>query len=152
MEAEKLPLELCPHVLLDVISSSVDMCNVRPGVELALHVNMRSLVSTVRGATQKARHSASPIDQQQAEAALIRTAMTGAVMMDSTRVSQIIFNLVNNAIKFTTSGSVHVLVDIVDVVPGQKYTYCVSVRDTGPGKIEKLPNRPAYLRGDLFLG
>ena len=54
------------------------------------------------------------------------------VLIDSTRLSQVVFNLVNNALKFTTHGHVHVIVKSL----GRTSTSCgyrVTVEDTGPG-------------------
>lgn len=51
---------------------------------------------------------------------------------DSTRLQQIIVNLMNNAIKFTEKGSVQVRVDYEPVMPGSG-TLKISVKDTGQG-------------------
>ena len=50
---------------------------------------------------------------------------------DSGRIRQVLLNLVNNAIKFTDSGSVHVLAELVD--RAEKARIRLSVRDTGAG-------------------
>ncbi len=46
---------------------------------------------------------------------------------DPTRVRQVVCNLVGNAVKFTTEGSVELALSCTDNI------LCVSVRDTGPG-------------------
>ncbi len=53
---------------------------------------------------------------------------------DPTRISQVLLNLCNNAIKFTDSGSVEI---IVDYVGGDKPSLSISVTDTGVGMTEK---------------
>ncbi|MGB5268746.1 MAG: ATP-binding protein [Polyangiales bacterium] len=55
---------------------------------------------------------------------------------DSGRIRQVLLNLVNNAIKFTDSGSVHVLAELVD--RAEKARIRLSVRDTGAGIPEDL--------------
>jgi len=55
---------------------------------------------------------------------------------DSGRIRQVLLNLVNNAIKFTDSGSVHVLAEVVD--RAEKARIRLSVRDTGAGIPEDL--------------
>ena len=51
---------------------------------------------------------------------------------DSTRLRQILSNLVSNAIKYTPSGSVHISID-ADVLPGAICGLTLSVEDTGIG-------------------
>lgn len=51
---------------------------------------------------------------------------------DSTRLLQVIFNLVENSVKFTTAGSVVVTADLVKTV-GKTTTVRISVADTGIG-------------------
>jgi signal transduction histidine kinase/ActR/RegA family two-component response regulator len=51
---------------------------------------------------------------------------------DPTRVRQVVVNLVSNAMKFTQSGSVSVLVS-VDAVAGERTILHFQVADTGPG-------------------
>ncbi len=55
---------------------------------------------------------------------------------DSGRIRQVLLNLVSNAIKFTDSGSVHVLAELVD--RAEKARIRLSVRDTGAGIPEDL--------------
>ncbi|MBS7563634.1 response regulator [Mucilaginibacter sp. Bleaf8] len=57
------------------------------------------------------------------------------VIGDPTRLTQVIFNLVSNAIKFTQQGEVHVLVELVED-RHDRVTIQFSVKDTGIG-IEK---------------
>ena len=69
------------------------------------------------------------------------------VVLDEKRVKQILFNLVNNAIKFTNQGSVTVQLDRVGaaVNPSGQMTLAVRVEDTGIGipseALEKLFQR-----------
>ena len=69
------------------------------------------------------------------------------VVLDEKRVKQILFNLVNNAIKFTNQGSVTVQIDRVgaSVNPSGQITLAMRVEDTGIGipseALEKLFQR-----------
>ncbi|RAK64300.1 ATP-binding protein [Phenylobacterium kunshanense] len=58
------------------------------------------------------------------------------VMADAVRLRQILFNLVGNALKFTDSGSVDVIVHATRRGPGEARVR-LSVRDTGPGIAEE---------------
>ena len=72
--------------------------------------------------------------------AFIDPALTGTITGDPVRVQQVIANLVNNAVKFTESGSVMVVAELVDSpCPALR----ISVADTGIGI-------PAETLGTLF--
>ncbi len=58
------------------------------------------------------------------------------VLADSVRLRQILFNLVGNALKFTTEGSVEVIAHALRRGPAEAQVR-LSVRDTGPGIAEK---------------
>lgn len=55
---------------------------------------------------------------------------TGFLRLDPTRVRQVLWNLINNAVKFTSRGLVTVTAEIKQ---GFCYELCFSVRDTGIG-------------------
>lgn len=80
----------------------------------------------------------------------LSNALPTFVFCDASRVKQILFNLVGNALKFTSSGSVEVYVDFnADQAP-QKLV--VKVVDTGKGipneKIDTLFERFTQINGD----
>ena len=59
---------------------------------------------------------------------------------DPIRLGQILTNLVNNAIKFTEQGEVHVTAEVVEIV-GEKSQLKFSVRDTGVGMTREQSER-----------
>lgn len=59
------------------------------------------------------------------------------VLTDSLRLKQIVINLVSNAVKFTTSGSVEVRVRSAPGSEGQQVQLTVEVEDTGCGLTQK---------------
>jgi signal transduction histidine kinase len=71
--------------------------------------------------------------------------LTKKVIGDPTRTSQVIYNLVNNAIKFTEEGSVKVLVK-TETLTDTSATITVSVSDTGIG----IPPEKQQLIFDRF--
>ncbi|GLQ36318.1 hypothetical protein GCM10007939_26020 [Amylibacter marinus] len=54
------------------------------------------------------------------------------ILGDATRLRQVVGNLVSNAIKFTTAGSVQILVDLIQQGGGQ-FLLTIDVKDTGEG-------------------
>ncbi|KAF0137182.1 MAG: multi-sensor hybrid histidine kinase [Xanthobacteraceae bacterium] len=62
--------------------------------------------------------------------AFIDPALSGTITGDPVRVQQVVANLVNNAVKFTESGSVLVVAEAVDGLPSAMR---ISVSDTGVG-------------------
>lgn len=62
------------------------------------------------------------------------------VVGDTTRVRQIIINLVGNAVKFTTSGSVKVILS-ADLITAGRYEFKITVEDTGIGIPEESKSK-----------
>lgn len=58
--------------------------------------------------------------------------LSGALRGDASRLRQILFNLIGNALKFTEQGQVDVTVDQQPMDDG-RFMFCVAVRDTGIG-------------------
>jgi len=68
------------------------------------------------------------------------TDVAGAVMGDPSRLRQVLFNLVGNAIKFTDTGGVHVEVRQA-LASDKRVALTIAVRDTGIGiSAEQLPS------------
>jgi len=64
-----------------------------------------------------------------------------AVKGDPARIRQILFNLVNNALKFTPFGEVRIVVATAWDVPNGVYDVTISVKDTGIGITEEALQR-----------
>jgi len=115
--------------LLTVINDILDFSKIEAG-KLTLEKRAFDLRATVE-------HSVRLFTQPAAEKGLalniqIDSALPAAVSGDPIRISQILTNLVGNAVKFTEKGSVSVQVQVVSTV-NQKVTIRCTVRDTGIG-------------------
>ncbi len=60
-------------------------------------------------------------------------ALSDAYLCDATRLRQILFNLVGNAIKFTAEGEVRVTLKVAELLADGRHRLCLEVRDTGVG-------------------
>ncbi len=65
-------------------------------------------------------------------AALVRSDVADSILGDQERLRQILINLVDNAIKFTTKGEIVIAAKLVDA-DGERCSIEFSVRDTGQG-------------------
>ena len=54
------------------------------------------------------------------------------VSADKNRITQVIFNLLSNSVKFTEKGTIEIMVEIEDDTTGTKYVV-VGIKDTGQG-------------------
>ena len=109
--------------LLGLINDVLDMSKIEAGqLTLALEdYDVESIVNTVVAST------GSLAQQKQLE---VKTSVPTGLPVgrgDERRLSQVVLNLVSNAIKFTDSGSVEIRVAAVD---GR---FTIAVQDTGPG-------------------
>lgn len=68
---------------------------------------------------------------------------------DPVRIKQILFNLIGNAIKFTSEGSVHTLIRVLPLTPGRAVLRA-EVTDTGPGLAPEARKKlfHAFSQGD----
>ena len=68
---------------------------------------------------------------------------------DPVRIKQILFNLIGNAIKFTSEGSVHTLIRVLPLTPGRAVIRA-EVTDTGPGLAPDVQKKlfHAFSQGD----
>ncbi len=68
-----------------------------------------------------------------------------AIRIDELRLTQILFNLISNAVKFTTQGGVRVMIRQVESLDpdadGPRAAICFEVTDTGPGMTKDVVRR-----------
>ena len=64
---------------------------------------------------------------------MLDPALPERMVLDETRLRQILFNLIGNAIKFTENGSVSLSVSVVPTAEPDRYDLIVDVEDTGIG-------------------
>ncbi len=113
--------------LLGVINDILDVSSMETGtLRLApAPVEMASMLRDVEGLMQVAARERSLELRIETD-----PSVPAWVMADATRVRQILFNLINNAIKFTPQGTVDVQIDTLPQRPG---IVRIRVRDTGVG-------------------
>ncbi len=125
-------LNFSAHNLLNLINDILDYSKIEAGkIELEeQEVDLRKVVnSIVQGLLPKARDK--HIDLR----AEIDSAVPHIIKADGTRLSQVLNNLVGNAIKFTEEGAVVVQLD-VSAIQGKQATLHLAVKDTGIGIAE----------------
>ena len=71
---------------------------------------------------------------------IIQTPIPDLINSDSTRLRQILMNLVGNAVKFTDQGNIKIIVQKLDQEDGSELLQ-VDIEDTGPGMTEKQANK-----------
>jgi signal transduction histidine kinase/ligand-binding sensor domain-containing protein/CheY-like chemotaxis protein len=124
--------------LLDLINDILDLSRIEAG-KMELHdepVNPGAVLNEIKHIfSHKADEKALDLQLQ------VDPALPEALLLDSLRLRQILFNLVGNAVKFTDSGFIKLAAQKVasrEVVPGPGKTgprvdVVFSVQDTGPG-------------------
>jgi signal transduction histidine kinase/DNA-binding response OmpR family regulator len=116
----------CGESLLDIINDILDFSKIEAGkVEISKHdFDLRDLIeSAIHLLVERA--AAKDIE-------LVRdvaVSVPARAVADSTRIRQILINLVGNAVKFTEKGEVVVRADFLP----EKQRLRIEVRDTGPG-------------------
>lgn len=120
------------HSLLSIIDDVLDLAKVEAGkVELVKRAfnpaeTVRSIVEALRpSAEQKGLTVISTMPEQ----------LEFDLLGDASRIRQILFNIMGNAVKFTEQGEIAVTVDVVR--KGDTASLCVCVRDTGIGFAEE---------------
>jgi signal transduction histidine kinase len=123
------PMRASAQALLRIIDDVLDFSKIEAG-RLELETTAFSLSGLIEGAIDTLR------PQAVAKGLTLDTAIEpgsdGALLGDPTRVRQILFNLVGNAVKFTEAGGVRVLVASVPLGGGATRV-TIAVSDTGIG-------------------
>jgi len=134
MQRERLSvIRKSGDVLLAILNDVLDLSKIEAG-KLELESAPFELDELARGA--HAAFTAIANDKGLSFDLKVARDAGGTYVGDSTRVRQILYNLVSNALKFTETGSVKVSLSALD------QGFCIKVEDTGIG-ID--PSRVAYL-------
>ena len=133
--------------LLAVIGDVLDFSKIEAG-HLELEHAEFSLRNAVDGAVRlfAEKADAKRIELSYAVAADVPDAVVG----DSSRLSQVLINLVGNAMKFTDAGEVHVGASLLPAMSDGSVEVEFVVRDTGPGIPEAMRESifSAFAQGD----
>lgn len=120
-------LKFSAENLLNLISNILDFSKIEAGkidleeVPVNIDLLLKSIVKT---------HS---IETKQKNTELVlSSSVSGTFLTDPTRLSQVLNNLISNAIKFTDKGSVRVSVDLIDYT-FETATLKFTIKDTGIG-------------------
>lgn len=122
-------LQQSGQTLLTVINDILDISKLEAGkVELEFQTTRFSRVveNTVQFLAPKATEKGLQINWMPAQS------MPDVIVSDATRLRQILFNLVGNAIKFTERGSIDIVAELVSNTE-QGLTVKVAITDTGIG-------------------
>ncbi|ELP5729543.1 response regulator [Vibrio vulnificus] len=125
-------MENSAELLLTIISDILDLSRIESG-EFSLSEQWINISDTVSFVISQQQHSALSkglkLDLE------IRLDSNRHYWLDPSRLSQVLFNLVGNAIKFTQKGTIHVLVEL------ESDELNIQVKDTGIGiEKDKLPS------------
>ncbi|NVJ98259.1 MAG: response regulator [Alphaproteobacteria bacterium] len=132
-----LTLQQSGQTLLTVINDILDISKLEAGkVELDFHAaRLETVVAdTIHFLKPKADEKGLQVQWEMDEG------VPEIVITDPTRLRQILFNLVGNALKFTEVGSVKIRAEAIDCAAGQ-YTLRVTVSDTGIGISQEAQRR-----------
>lgn len=118
------------RALLTLINDILDLSKVEAG---KLHIEYRPIsLSPLFDELQKI--FTAKIDSKKLQFSVeLSKAIPAAVMLDETRIRQVLFNLVGNAIKFTHSGTIYVRAMSEPSTDDGKVDLTIEVEDTGIG-------------------
>jgi signal transduction histidine kinase/ActR/RegA family two-component response regulator len=127
-------------VLLSLINDVLDMSKIEAGkIEIQMDdVEVTSIAEKVRGLwSPKAAEKGIELDVR------VDPDLPVYIRCDPLRLTQILFNLVSNAVKFTAEGRVDVLIGALedDADPAAPPRLCCEVMDTGPGMSVEVLSR-----------
>ncbi len=125
--------------LMTIINDILDLSKIEAGkLHIEYHpVNIHSLMREIEDIfTQKMSKKELDFSMD------IDDDVPHALMLDEVRIRQIIFNLINNAVKFTHSGGIRIAVHAqAQAQDHSKYTLSIAVEDTGIGIAESQMER-----------
>ena len=125
--------------LLDLLNSILDYSKIESG-ELALKIEKLNLIELVNQAINTIRSAAD--DKNISILTNLAKNLPTYIWIDSTRLRQILINLLINAIKFTNAGSVEIIIEVLKFDSSiNQMQILFSVIDTGIGISEEHQKR-----------
>jgi signal transduction histidine kinase/DNA-binding NarL/FixJ family response regulator len=131
-------LKQSAQALLTVINDILDISKLEAG-KVELEPQTLSLKSVIERSIEVLKPKA---DEKGLQISCeIASDVPVAIVSDPTRIRQILFNLIGNAIKFTDMGSVYISTKLIDIDHSKKQHVEISVKDTGIGISEAAQDR-----------
>jgi signal transduction histidine kinase len=118
------------NTLLDLMGDIIDLSKIESGM-LDKKIEFISLPDILK----KIENNFAPLSESKGilfETHLMQ-GMPSSLLIDSTMLRQIIYNLIGNAIKFTEKGSVVLSAIAQPAKAANRYDICIKIRDTGIG-------------------
>jgi len=120
------------RVLMNIINNVLDLIKIETGdiVFENTPFNLKSLLQELASSLRE------DVKEKNIELRMeYNNAVPFFVVGDKSRIHQVIYNLVNNAIKFTKKGGVTIAVDLLEhkTIPQNRVKIKISVKDTGSG-------------------
>lgn len=118
------------RALLTLINDILDLSKVEAG---KLHIEYRPILLSPLFEELRKIFSAKIESKQLAFSIELSETVPSAVLLDETRIRQVLFNLVGNAIKFTHDGAISVRANAIPSAETGNVDLVISVEDTGIG-------------------
>ena len=124
--------------LLNLISDILDFSKVEAGkIELiAKPFSLRQLLNSVVGSFKSLVDTKNVSVNYQVD-----DNIPTVIIADESRIKQILYNLIGNAVKFTPHGEITIELDLVTVLPNSDVVLKCIIRDTGIGVTEEVIGR-----------
>lgn len=125
-------------ILLSIINDTLDMAKIEAGkMEITIHpVNLKILIGEITGIFKE-----TAAKKGLSFNSVFETEIPDYLMVDEIHLRQVLINLVNNAIKFTQQGYIHISTGYYS--SGKKGKLVIKVEDTGIG-IRKSEQRSIF--------
>jgi signal transduction histidine kinase len=126
MEADEAAIHL-----LDLISDLLDLAKIEAG-KLSIHLQSVNLQEILDEAIESQK---SHIQEKGLQLYQQKSDRDTSVKADPSRLQQVFFNIINNAIKFTDKGSITIITEVkkLENEENNKFQVLVTVQDTGIG-------------------
>ncbi|TVM15412.1 hybrid sensor histidine kinase/response regulator [Oceanidesulfovibrio indonesiensis] len=134
------------HEMLRIVNNLLDLSKAEAG-RMALRPRDFDLRRTVQPVIEVFQRRA--LDKGLTFNATIDKSVPHEVHGDPERLKQVVFNLLDNAVKFTREGCIAFCLRMARQVEAGRIPLCIEVRDTGPGI---APEQAAYIFDSFYMG